>query len=178
MSYGIIFEDKIIKLDNGMLLQVERFGCNNDDSGRTKDDFTGKLWKYEDYIEEATKHINNKDTYSDFYCCIGNKNRPKTEAEYGMHLLYILKRAKTYDDFIKKNRLYAHVMRGWYVTKDNETKYYPVNEIENIWYKLEVPYSIRYDRERYDNIEQIINGIKNKEPLTITCYKRPEWEKR
>ena len=42
MSYSIIFETKIVKLSDGRLLHLDLSGCNNDTSGRSRDDWNGK----------------------------------------------------------------------------------------------------------------------------------------
>ena len=44
MSYSIIFETKIIKLSDGRLLHLNLSGCNNDDAGRSRDDWNGKIY--------------------------------------------------------------------------------------------------------------------------------------
>lgn len=44
MSYSMIFETKIVKLSDGRIIHFDRSGCNNDDSGRRKDDFSGTIY--------------------------------------------------------------------------------------------------------------------------------------
>ena len=50
MSYSIIFETKIVKLSDGRLLHLDLSGCNNDTSGRSRDDWNGKIYTEDAFI--------------------------------------------------------------------------------------------------------------------------------
>mgnify|MGYP004513620085 CR=1 FL=1 len=53
MSYSIIFETKIVKLSDGRLLHLNLSGCNNDDAGRSRDDWNGKIYTENAFIKYA-----------------------------------------------------------------------------------------------------------------------------
>ena len=53
MSYSIIFETKIVKLSDGRLLHLDLSGCNNDNVGRSRDDWKGKIFTKDDFIQYA-----------------------------------------------------------------------------------------------------------------------------
>ena len=55
MSYPIIFETKICKLDNGDIIHFSLKGCNNDTEGRSRDDFHAKLYTADEWEREISK---------------------------------------------------------------------------------------------------------------------------
>lgn len=44
MSYPIIFQTKIVKLDDNRIIHFDRSGCNNDTAGCEKNIFTAQLY--------------------------------------------------------------------------------------------------------------------------------------
>jgi hypothetical protein len=98
MSYSIIFETIFIKLSDGRLLHLERSGCNNDNAGRSREDFYGTVYT----AEALNNHINGylevfKDSRDAFELKIGNQRC--SFYQYGEHLFRMAKRAKPYDEF-------------------------------------------------------------------------------
>lgn len=101
MGYSIIFQTKIVKLSDGRILHLDRSGCNNDTEGRRPDDWTGKIYTPEAFIAYAEnfKQGSKPAKESDgFDLKIGS--RYCTCYDYGEHLLRMLKRAVTWDEFM------------------------------------------------------------------------------
>ena len=57
MSYSIIFETKICKLDNGDIIHFSRQGCNNDTEGRTRDDLAMII---EELLQQRYQGVKNE----------------------------------------------------------------------------------------------------------------------
>lgn len=105
MSYSIVFKTKIIKLSDGRLLHLSLQGCNNDNAGRSCDDWRGKIYTQEEFLAYASKFMENSQPvkYTDgFDLKIGS--RYHTWYDYGMHLLRMLKRATTFDEFKRSDK--------------------------------------------------------------------------
>jgi len=113
MSYNIIFETKVVELSDGRILHLSLQGCNNDNAGRTRDDFRGTIYSREAFITHA-EHL-KKD-------CVPYKDadnftmkiysRYATSYDYGEHLLRMLKKAVTWDELKTKKLCYGHVFEG------------------------------------------------------------------
>ena len=99
MSYSIIFETKIVKLSDGRFLHLDLSGCNNDDVGRSRDDWNGKIYTKDAFIKYAEGFMNkskpSKET-DDFDLKIRSKYC--TWYDYGKHLLRMMKRAVTFEE--------------------------------------------------------------------------------
>ena len=65
MSYSIVFETKIVKLSDGRIIHFNRQGCNNDDAGRKKDDFTAKIYTEKEFVSNAEKYIKENRPYKE-----------------------------------------------------------------------------------------------------------------
>ena len=96
MSYTIIRETKICKLENGDIIHFELSECNNDTEGRSRGDFKGKYYKaadwaaYIDRIENTERPAEGWDLkIGNRYCCY---------ADYGKHLRRMTKKAITFDE--------------------------------------------------------------------------------
>lgn len=101
MSYSIIFETIIVKLADGRVMHLDRSGCNNDNAGRQRNDFTAKIYTVEDFIAKAESYKANHLPYAisqEFEMKI--LGRPATLYDYGEHLLRMLRRAKTWEETI------------------------------------------------------------------------------
>lgn len=106
MSYPIIFETKIVRLSDGRLIHFSLQGCNNDDNGRHRTDFTGKIYSESDFIAMAKSFMENSEPFSQthvFELQIGS--RKVGFYEYGEHLLRMLAKAQEYADFIRNHHL-------------------------------------------------------------------------
>ena len=116
MSHSIIFETKIVNLKDGRILHLDRSGCNNDNSGRSRDEFTGKIYTREDFIKYA-EHFINDDTNSYELQIV---SKWSTYKDYGNHLLRMLKRAKTWDDYKAERIMRATEFKGVHLLKPFE----------------------------------------------------------
>lgn len=103
MGYSIIFETKIINLKDGRILHLDLSGCNNDNSGRDRGDFNGKIYTKEDFIRHAehfkadsTPAKDNVKNQRGFDLKIGS--RDVNYYDYGEHLLRMMKRAITWEE--------------------------------------------------------------------------------
>ena len=105
MGYSIIFQTKIVKLSDGRLLHLDLSGCNNDDEGRRRDDWNGKIYTREEFIKKAESFKEDskpsKETKG-FDLKIGS--RYCTYYDYGEHLLRMLKRAVTFDELMHSGK--------------------------------------------------------------------------
>ena len=114
MGYSIIFETKIVKLSDGRIIHFDRSGCNNDDAGRTKGEFTGKLYYIDDFIKRAegfkkdSKPIKESNGWD-----LKINSRRATYFDYGEHLLRMLKRAENYQDFVLNRYVSAKYCILW-----------------------------------------------------------------
>ncbi len=99
MSYSIVFETKIVKLSNGRFLHLNLSGCNNDDAGRSRGDWNGKIYTEDAFIKYAEGFMADskpsKET-NDFDLKIRSKYC--TYYDYGKHLLRMMKRAVTFEE--------------------------------------------------------------------------------
>lgn len=172
MSYSIVFETKIIKLKDGRLLHLNLSGCNNDNFGRDRGDFVGKIYTKEDFIQYAEKFKKDSKPIKEsdgFDLKIGSKYC--TWYDYGEHLLRMLKRAQTWDELNCIGR-YVNVQQidGAEVYLDNgKTIKMSIKEFDD--YALENRFNgIRYSiqRTKLKTEEDIVKALDNNE--TVTFY--------
>jgi hypothetical protein len=170
MSYSIIFETKIVELTDGRLLYLDRSGCNNDDSGRTLDDFRGEIYTEEKFKERAESFMKEKSEYWELK--IGSKC--VTYYDYGKHLLRMRDRAKKYNDFIKERYFSAKRYDGVELIEPEE-KTLTAEEFDEIFYKLLYSgnkLSYRRLTTRLKTEEEIINALDNKQPVSFYVGKK------
>ncbi len=176
MSYSIIFETKIVKLPDGRIIHFNRSGCNNDNEGRNKDDFTAKIYENEQaFIKYAEKFRQDYD--GGFELKIGN--RSASYNDYYEHLLRMCKRGKTLEQFAE-----TFFFKGFYV--DSVEVYEPeratltAKEFDNKFYDyLYGGKSLRY-RQNYitlfiDEIDKILNRLESNQPIRFEISKK--WRK-
>ena len=99
MSYSIIFETKIVKLSDGRLLHLDLSGCNNDNSGRSRDDWNGKIYTEDAFIKYAEGFM--KDSKPSKECNefdLKIRSKCSTYLDYGKHLLRMMKKAVTLEE--------------------------------------------------------------------------------
>ena len=137
MSYSIIFETKIVKLSDGRIIHFDRSGCNNDTSGRRKDDFSAEIFTIDEFIKKAEKYKKNSKPYkenpADWQLKIGN--RYATYYDYGEHLLRMFKRAISYEEFIKSFCFRVEHLTGIQLYEPEE-KLMTVDEFDKVFYDL------------------------------------------
>lgn len=168
MSYSIIFETKVVKLSDGRILHLSLDGCNNDDSGRSRDEFRGILYKNEEAFEElAQSYLRKKSDYDGFDIKIGSNY--VNINEYGSHLLRMLERAKTFSELTKNRTLRAIQFDGVEMLEPEEKTFTP-DEFEEVFYKL--VYSserLRYKRltTSLETEAEIIGALDNDKRLSF-----------
>lgn len=177
MGYSIVFENKYIKLSDGRYIHFERGGCNNDDAGRTKWDFSAEICTFENIVKEANYYKENSEPYKEYKCMnlkIGS--RCTTMYDYGEHLLRMLKRAIPYEQFINDFYFKVNHLIGFYVStpeKQDET-FYTIKEFHKIVSRHRD--GVRYRRviEHLDvnNENKLVELIENHEPMTFYIEKR------
>ena len=136
MSYSIIFETKIVKLSDGRIIHFDRSGCNNDNAGRGKDEFTAKIYTVDDFVQKAEGYKKDSKPYKEsgeMELKIGS--RYATMFDYGEHLLRMLKRAKPYDEFIRSCRFSVHHLTGIQLHEPEE-KFMTLEDFDKNFYKL------------------------------------------
>jgi hypothetical protein len=167
MSYTIIRETKICKLDNGDVIHFSLQGCNNDTEGRERDDFHGKYYTADEWEAEVNKWESIPREFDGFDLKIGS--RYCQWADYGKHLRTMTKRAMSFDDFKTRCGVYGNVYDGitYYPENGESVDYLPNSREEH-----DIVYGIMYGRiqGRYMNRrhivrtqEEIVNTLKNKE---------------
>ena len=165
MGYAIIFETKICKLDNGDVIHFSLQGCNNDDAGRSRDDFSAKYYTKESWEEEIYKweSIERNDGFD---LRIGS--RYCNWSDYGKHLRTMTKRGKSFDDMKKERTIYGRVFDGiTYYPEEGEPIDYPAEAKQSI---DDIVYGIWYGRYKgsyrnrthiIDTLDEIINTLKS-----------------
>lgn len=136
MSYSIIFETKIVKLSDGRIIHFDRSGCNNDNVGRSKNDFSAKIYTVDEFIQKVENYKKNSKPYKETdYMELKIGSRYATFFDYGEHLLRMLKRAKTYTEFINSFYFSVEHLTGIQLHKPEE-KFMTVEEFNKVFYKL------------------------------------------
>ncbi len=172
MSYAIIFETKIVKMPDGKIIHFDRSGCNNDDAGRNKDEFTAKIYENEQaFIAYAE---NFKQSYdAGFELKIGS--REASYNDYYEHLIRMLRRGKSLEDFGKSYNFY-----GWYC--DTVDVYEPkrvtmtADEFSEKFYELLHSGKLRYRQNKVrlgiNEMDKIVNRLENNEPICFMIKSR------
>ena len=152
MSYSIIFQTKISRLPDGRIIHFDRSGCNNDTAGRTKGEFTAKIYTEKDFVERAEGFMMDSKPYKQSkYFDLKIGSRIASYYDYGQHLLRMLKRAKTIEEIIAENTFSAYYCTGVEVCdSENNLKEISLTEFEETYtdYIIFKPlYKYLYDAE-------------------------------
>ncbi len=175
MSYSIIFETKIVKLSDGRLLHLDLSGCNNDNSGRSRDDWSGKIYTEEDFIKYAEGFM--KDSKPSKECNgfdLKIRSKYSTYHDYGKYLLRMMKRAVTFEE-LRHSGKYISFNRvdGATVYEDEKEIEMTIEEFDSYYYKKLYNGGIRY-RINYTLLETeegIINALNSGKPVRIYISK-------
>lgn len=182
MSYPIIFQTKVVKINDNEIIHFNRTGCNNDFEGRVANVYEAKIRTIEDFKRMAERFIINSKPYKEtgiFDLKVGSKWC--SFYDYGMYLLRALKRADNLETFKNNYAFRATVIKGVEVTDiDNGIhKVFSIIEYPNIFYEL------RSDNRVFEGIDlskascrkvvDYIHNIKDsidliKEGFPIECY--------
>lgn len=146
MSYSIVFETKIVKLSDGRLLHLDLSGCNNDTSGRSRDDWNGKIYTLDAFIKYAEGFFEDSKPAKEaggFDLKIGS--RYCTWYDYGKHLLRMMKRAVTLTD-LRQSGKYISFNRIDSVTvfEDEKSIEMTMKEFDSYYYEALYNGGIRY----------------------------------
>jgi len=171
MGYSIIFETKIVKLNDGRLLHLDRSGCNNDDAGRVQTEFSGDIYTVSEFLNRANSFI-NRDKVDGWELKIGSKYA--TYCDYGKHLIRMYNRSQKYDDFINERYFYGIRYDGVELFEP-EHKILSGEEFDKIFYDM------LYDGKKFsymrlttdlNNEDDIIKALDNKETVEFYVGKK------
>ena len=167
MGYSIIFETYIVKLPDGRIIHFDRSGCNNDDSGRKQDEFTGKIYSVNDFIKYAENFkVDSKPKKEADYFDMRIGNRYVTFYDYGEYLLRKLKRAENLDDFLRSTHFNARYCKAIEVLSP-EHKDMTLEEFNDYYYHSpnNVYISWRRIMEFPKGTDEIIRCIEDGKPM-------------
>ena len=172
MGYSIIFETKIVKLDDGRIIHFNRSGCNNDDAGRRKDEFTAKIYaNEEDFIKYASKFMKESEPYKvsgEFDLKIGN--RFCSMYDYGEHLIRMCRRALTVGKFLEDYRFTCREWKGIEVI-ELEEKELNCDEAEQFFREVRGSYRYRVINDyTYTLNDKVIDLITNQKDICRTQF--------
>lgn len=156
MSYPIIFQTKVVKINDNEIIHFNRIGCNNDDAGRVANVYEAKIRTIEDFKRMAEGFIINSKPYKEtgiFELKVGSKWC--SFYDYGMYLLRALKRADNLETFKNNYAFRATVIKGVEVTDID-------NAVHKVFSIIEYPdiFDIYYEsfyKSRSDN--RVFEGI-------------------
>lgn len=176
MSYSIVFETRIVRLDDGSIIHFDLSGCNNDNSGRNRGDFTGKLYTAEEWEQEIRRWESAEGAADSLK--IGGRWR--SWADYGKHLRLMTKRADTFDKFIKERYFVGYAFDGiTYIPESGKSIDYPWGpECDRIC--LDVLYGSipgGYTRKSHEirTQDEVRNALAKKQPVEF--YIGRAWRK-
>lgn len=106
MALDIIYETIILLLSDGRYLHLSSWGKTDKSDNKTHTEFTGRIYTKDDLIKIAKSYMENSKPYVE-----SGKvdliiiNRCASFYEYGLHILRMIKRAKSYDYFINHRHI-------------------------------------------------------------------------
>lgn len=113
MSYTIIFETKICCLADGRVIHFSLQGCNNDTSGRSRDDWYGTLYPSREAFLKYTHSFDAKEGETDYADALKIGGRWCSYHQYGEHLRRMLKRSLSFSELCATPySLYAKIFTG------------------------------------------------------------------
>lgn len=156
MSYPIVFQTKVVKINDNEIIHFNRIGCNNDDEGRVANVYEAKIRTIEDFKRMAEGFIINSKPYKEtgiFDLKVGSKWC--SFYDYGMYLLRALKRADNLETFKNNYAFRATVIKGIEATDTD-------NAVHKVFSIIEYPdiFDIYYEsfyKSRSDN--RVFEGI-------------------
>ena len=190
MSYTIIRQTKIVKLNDGRLIHFDRSGCNNDTAGREKNIFQATLYESEDeFYRKATEYIMDGVPYRDDPDGWTMKiaSRPATLYDYGEHLLRMLKRAESEDSFVRDWRFYGNLFRGIEVLEPVKKIYYGEDAekaLDDLTYRegefkgVTEPIKFRYLIDTVTDMSECVKIIEKNLPIEFFICRRYQEERK
>lgn len=131
MGYSMIFDTKIVKLSDGRIIHFDLSGCNNDERGRDRGDFTAKIYTEDEFFDKADGYKEGSKSFKDnggFDLKIQGKYA--SYYDYGEHLLRMFKRRLSWEEFISTRYTRFRVKRNEEII-DLTTKEDIIEAIEN-----------------------------------------------
>lgn len=183
MSYPIVFQTKIVKINDNEIIQFNRIGCNNDTANRVANIYEARIRTIEDFKRMAEEFMVNSKPYKETGILdlkVGSKWC--SFYDYGMYLLRALKRADDLETFKNNYAFKATVIKGVEITNvDNSIhKVFSIIEYPNIFDELlwsnnrvfeGIDLSNAVCRKSVDYIYDIRGAIDLiKEGFPIECY--------
>lgn len=176
MSYSIIFETKFLKLSDGRFIHFSREGCNNDNSGRKKNDFTAQILTVDEFRDKFNRFYYRTEAYK----ALKVGNRWVTYKEYAEHLLRMFNRAKDFDNFISAYHLRAERLLEIQVISPIEKVMTP-DEFDNKYYELREMGTLQFFRNMdfpAINSEKVLLGlIESSNPVSFEIRKKVRRDK-
>lgn len=171
MSYLVIFKTKIVKLSDGRLLHLDLSGCNNDTSGRSCDDWSGKIYTEDAFIEYAEGFMKDSKPAKEsggFDLKIGS--RYCTMYDYGKHLLRMMERSVTLGELNHSGKYVSfNRIDGVTVFEDGKEIEMTMKEFDSYYYEKLYSGGVRY-RINYtllENEKNIIEAFDNGNSVRI-----------
>ena len=177
MSYTIVFETKIVKLNNGDIIHFDLSGCNNDTEGRDRHDFHGTYYTADEWKKEIEKW-ESMPKYDDDSFDLRIGNRYCQWNDYGKHLRTMTKRAKSFADFKASRSFWGSVYDGiTYYPENGKPVDYSGKEADDIadeivYGRIKGGYRIR--THSITTEEECINALKNNKEA-VRFYVGKEW---
>ncbi len=118
MSMSILFGDKVVRLSDGRLMYFDRWGCSNDNAGRTKDEYRARIFTDDSFKVLAESYKRDPDDYTE----IKIRSRLATMHDLGEHLITMLKREVPVAQALADHKIYGKVTDGVEVLINNGTR--------------------------------------------------------
>ena len=167
MGYSIIFETKIVILPDGRIIHFDRSGCNNDNAGRKKGEFTGKIYSKDEFVKYAEHYKKKSKPYKEYDGWdLKIRSRCATYFDYGEHLLRMLKRAKSYGEFVNQYYFQARYCKAIQLIKPEE-KEMTLEEFDKAYYDLLYNGGLSYYTimEYPESMEEIVKCLEDNKPM-------------
>lgn len=168
MSYSIIFETKICRLSDGKIIHFSLSGCNNDNAGRTRNDWRGKLYDSE---EDFLKYVSRFDEY-DAPHVLKINSRWCSQKQYAEHLRRMLNRACSFKDLSLLYGMSARIFTGETVfLEDGSCKEYSPKEWDKVCYDYwfgHIPSRKMISHYKFSSDEkEIVEILENNGPVSF-----------
>ena len=146
MSYAIVFQTIVLE-NNGKIYHFSRSGCNNDDYGRTAEDFTLKIY---DTKEQALKDIER------FKGCFDDELKINSKfVSYDYYYNYLKKKIEnplSLEQF-KNNYYYGFLLLKSVNCLNNNVEYKNIQEFNNAYYDLLKQYNTIRTMYNYEDLK-------------------------
>lgn len=136
MSYSILFDDKFARLSDGRLIYFSRWGCNNDNAGRGRDEYHAKIFtdesvrEYVKSLKESSLPVSESVYGGDFKI----RSRWATDFDLGSHLERMIRRAVPFHQMKQERRLRGKVLDKIEVAiNGGEPVEYTPKEWDKVW---------------------------------------------